>query len=60
MSKVEKPMERFRMFSLDESGAATLEYGLLLAGLAVFLATAVGLFGLSVRGRFSLCNDNFP
>ncbi len=37
----------------DESGAATLEYGILLAAIALVALIGVGSFGRSVSGLFS-------
>jgi Flp pilus assembly pilin Flp len=37
----------------DESGAATLEYGILIAAIALVAIIGVGSFGRSVSGLFS-------
>jgi pilus assembly protein Flp/PilA len=53
-------MKRWRVFFHDESGATAVEYGLLLAFIAIMIVTAVNTFGTSVMGLFNKFNDNFP
>ncbi len=42
-----------RSFMSDESGATAIEYGLIAAGIAVAIITAVGLLGTSLEGMFT-------
>lgn len=42
-----------RAFLMDEGGAALVEYGLLLALLALVAFTAIGMFGRSVSALFN-------
>ncbi len=42
-----------RSFMADESGATAIEYGLIAAGIAVAIITAVGLLGTSLDGMFT-------
>jgi pilus assembly protein Flp/PilA len=48
----ESKMERIRNFFKDESGAAAVEYGLLVALIAVAIITTVGLLGGAVNTTF--------
>ncbi|MGD0190260.1 MAG: Flp family type IVb pilin [Rhizomicrobium sp.] len=40
-------------FVRDESGATAIEYGLIAAGIAVVIITAVQLIGTNLKGTFS-------
>jgi len=51
--KGEKKMERIKNFFKDESGASAVEYGLLVALIAVVIITAVTALGTSISGKFS-------
>ena len=42
-----------RSFISDESGATAIEYGLIAAGIAVAIITAIGLLGTSLEGMFT-------
>jgi len=46
-------MERIKNFFKDESGASAVEYGLLVALIAVVIITAVTALGTSISGKFS-------
>ena len=46
-------MERIKNFFKDESGASAVEYGLLVALIAVVIITAVTTLGTSVSTKFS-------
>ena len=46
-------MERIKNFFKDESGASAVEYGLLVALIAVVIITAVTLLGTNLRSNFS-------
>jgi pilus assembly protein Flp/PilA len=39
-------------FVSDESGATAIEYGLIAAGIAVVIITAVNLIGTNLTGKF--------
>lgn len=43
----------FTRFAKDESGATAIEYGLIAAGIAVAIITAVGLVGSSLNTMFT-------
>ena len=43
----------FDRFIKDKSGATAIEYGLIAAGIALAIITAVNLLGSSVNGTFS-------
>jgi len=45
-------MERIKNFFKDESGASAVEYGLLVALIAVALITVIGNLGGSIKGGF--------
>jgi pilus assembly protein Flp/PilA len=45
-------MEQIKKFFNDESGAAAVEYGLLVALIAVAIVTTVGLLGGAVKDTF--------
>jgi pilus assembly protein Flp/PilA len=40
-------------FVRDESGATAIEYGLIAAGIAVVIITAVQLIGTNLKGTFN-------
>jgi pilus assembly protein Flp/PilA len=46
-------MNLFSRFVRDESGATAIEYGLIAAGIAVVIITAVQLIGTNLSGTFS-------
>ena len=45
-------------FMKDESGATAIEYGLIAAGIAVAIITAVNTLGTSLNATFKSVNDN--
>ncbi|MDP2046667.1 MAG: Flp family type IVb pilin [Deltaproteobacteria bacterium] len=45
-------MERIKNFFKDESGASAVEYGLLVALIAVVIIGGVTLLGTSIRDQF--------
>ena len=44
--------EKIRKFAADESGVTAIEYGLIAAGIAVAIITAVGLLGTELSAMF--------
>ena len=44
---------RLRAFAADESGATAIEYGLLVAGLALAILTAVATVGSNIGGTLN-------
>jgi len=46
-------MERIKNFFKDESGASAVEYGLLVALIAVVIITAVSTLGSNLNTKFS-------
>ena len=50
-------MERIKNFFKDESGASAVEYGLLVALIAVALITVIGNLGSSIKGGFKAAGD---
>ncbi len=44
--------EKIRKFAADESGVTAIEYGLIAAGIAVAIITAVGLLGTELGLMF--------
>jgi pilus assembly protein Flp/PilA len=46
-------MEKIRSFFADESGASAVEYGLLVALIAVVIITAVQLIGTNLSTKFN-------
>ncbi len=44
--------EKIRKFAADESGVTAIEYGLIAAGIAVAIITAVGLLGTELSLMF--------
>ena len=54
-------MERaIRIFYMDESGASSVEYAILVTGIAVAIISAVVIFGQGVKGLFTQANTKFP
>jgi pilus assembly protein Flp/PilA len=51
--KGEKQMERIKNFFKDESGASAVEYGLLVALIAVVIIGAVTALGTGVQNTFN-------
>ena len=45
-------MERIKNFFKDEAGASAVEYGLLVALIAVVIVGAVTLLGTNISGKF--------
>jgi pilus assembly protein Flp/PilA len=43
----------FKNFLADESGATAIEYGLIAAGIAIAIITAVNGVGTSLKGKFT-------
>lgn len=51
----------FIRFVKDQSGATAMEYGLIVAGIAVAIMTALSLVGTNIAGVFnSVANDLKP
>ena len=46
-------MEKIRNFLADESGASAVEYGLLVALIAVVIITSVRLIGTNLSSKFN-------
>jgi len=46
-------MEKIKHFLKDESGASAVEYGLLVALIAVVIITAVQLIGTNLSSKFN-------
>ena len=46
-------MEKIKHFFKDESGASAVEYGLLVALIAVVIITAVRLIGTNLSSKFN-------
>jgi pilus assembly protein Flp/PilA len=51
-------MAALRYFLQDESGASAVEYGLLVALIAVVIITAVTTLGTTISGMFTTVNSN--
>lgn len=49
-----------RIFYMDESGASSVEYAILVTGIAVAIISAVVIFGQGVKGLFTQANTKFP
>ncbi len=49
--------EKIRKFAADESGVTAIEYGLIAAGIAVAIITAVGLLGDELDTMFTEVKD---
>jgi pilus assembly protein Flp/PilA len=50
-------MERIKNFFKDESGASAVEYGLLVALIAVVIIAAVTSLGTNLQGTFNTAAD---
>jgi pilus assembly protein Flp/PilA len=51
---MELPMKNLvKRFAKDESGATAIEYGLIAAGIAVAIITAVNLVGTNLIAKFN-------
>jgi|EndMetStandDraft_7_1072992.scaffolds.fasta_scaffold3720859_1 pilus assembly protein Flp/PilA len=46
-------------FAKDNSGATAIEYGLIAAGIAAVVITAVNALGTNTLGAFNKVNTNF-
>lgn len=46
-------MTKFSRFLQDESGATAIEYGLIAAGIGVFIISAIWAVGSSLEGLFN-------
>ena len=46
-------MEKMKQFFSDESGASAVEYGLLVALIAVVIVGAVTALGTAIQGKFT-------
>ncbi len=53
-------MERIRKLFKDESGASAVEYGLLVALIAVVIIAAVSILGTNLSGTFSNVAGHIP
>jgi pilus assembly protein Flp/PilA len=51
-------MERIKNFFKDEAGASAVEYGLLVALIAVVIITAVTMLGTTISGVFNNAATN--
>jgi pilus assembly protein Flp/PilA len=51
-------MKILKKFIADESGATAIEYGLIAAGIALAIITAVNGVGTSLKGRFNLISTS--
>ena len=57
----ELPMTKFvTKFMKDESGATAIEYGLIVALIAVVIITAVTTLGTKLDGTFTTINGKLP
>jgi pilus assembly protein Flp/PilA len=55
---MELPMKNLvKRFAKDESGATAIEYGLIAAGIAVAIITAVNLVGANLILKFTQVSD---
>ena len=45
-------------FSKDESGATAVEYGLIAAGIAIAIITAVNGVGTAISGKFGIVSTS--
>jgi pilus assembly protein Flp/PilA len=48
-----KIFELLKSFSRDERGATAMEYGLILAGISIVVATATATVGTKLTGTFT-------
>ena len=53
-------MERIKDFFKDESGASAVEYGLLVALIAVVIIVAVTTLGGKINAAFTTVNGKLP
>jgi pilus assembly protein Flp/PilA len=53
-------MERIKNFFKDESGASAVEYGLLVALIAVVIIGAVSTLGTKLQGTFQSAANTLP
>jgi len=53
-------MERIKNFFKDESGASAVEYGLLVALIAVVVIAAVTTIGTKLKGTFESVGSSLP
>ena len=53
-------MERIKNFFNDESGATAVEYGLMVALIAVVVITAVTTIGTKLEGVFTTVANSLP
>jgi pilus assembly protein Flp/PilA len=53
-------MERIKKFFQDESGASAVEYGLLVALIAVAIIGAVTTLGTKLNSTFTTAGDALP
>ena len=53
-------MERIKDFFKDESGASAVEYGLLVALIAVVIIVAVTTLGTKLNSNFGKINSKLP
>jgi Flp pilus assembly pilin Flp len=53
-------LERVRMLYSDESGASSVEYGILVAWIAIIIIASVGIYGSAVKGLFANSNAKLP
>jgi pilus assembly protein Flp/PilA len=56
----ELKMERIKNFFNDESGAAAVEYGLLVGLIAVAIVVTVGALGTKLSGLFDSIEGSIP
>jgi pilus assembly protein Flp/PilA len=56
----EKEMEKIRTFFKDESGASMVEYGLLVALIAVVCVVAITAIGTRLNTQFEAARDALP
>lgn len=53
-------MRRLWEFFRDDEGATAVEYGLIVALIAAFLVTVIGLLGKDISGAFQTVIDAIP
>lgn len=51
-------MKKFLQFAKDESGATAIEYGLIAAGIAVAIITAVNTVGTDLTAMFTTVSND--
>jgi pilus assembly protein Flp/PilA len=59
-TKKERTMEKLRNFFKDESGAAAVEYGILVALIAVVIIAAVTSVGTRLNATFNTVQNALP